>query len=82
MSAITDFKETWYGRLLVGAIKLIDRGLNGVINGDFSHTLSAYYGKNDPNCLLCRLAAKIEADHCVKAARDEGLLPSSDNPQS
>ena len=74
MSRFTEFKLTPFGRLIGLIIRTADRTLNLIINGDFSHTLSAYYGLHDPACRLCRIMAKLEKWHCIRAAKNEGLI--------
>lgn len=75
MSRWTDFKETLLGAWLVGTLKWFDRLVNGCVHGDFEHTTSAWLGKNNPDCPLCRwLSRNVEEDHCTKAARAEGLI--------
>lgn len=75
MSATTDFKESWYGRIVVAVFRFCDQCVNGFVHGDFHHSLSAYLGKNNPECALCQwLSKNIERDHCRKAAKAEGLM--------
>ena len=75
MSRFTDFKSSIPGRLLFGVGRFVDRTPNWIINDDFGHTLSAYYGVHDPNCRLCQWLSKhIEQDHCIKSSKAEGLL--------
>ena len=78
MSQFTDFKSSIPGRLLFGVGRFVDRTLNWIINGDFGHTLSATYGRDKPDCPLCQwLHRHVERWHCVRAAKNEGLISSS-----
>ena len=52
----------------------IDIVLNGLLHWDFGHTLSAYYGRRNPNCRLCRFLNRFEPWHCVRSAWAEGLI--------
>ncbi|UOF80650.1 hypothetical protein [Caudoviricetes sp.] len=75
MSTFTNFRDNhWLGKSLWWTFTMIDRCINQLWNGDFSHTLSAYLGKYDRSCRLCRWLDHIEQDHCIKAAKREGLL--------
>lgn len=76
MSWFANFRDfNVFGKALWWFATMFDRCLNLLLNGDFRYTLSAYLGKNDPNCGLCNWLSKyIEPEHCVKAAKKEGLL--------
>ena len=69
-----EFKLTPLGKVIAFLIRSVDRTLNFIINGDFGHTLSAFYGLHDPACRLCRIMAKLEKWHCIRAAKNEGLI--------
>ena len=75
MSVVTDFKETWYGRVLVAVVRFLDKVVCFLWAGKWGHTLSAYLGATDPDCRLCRwLSKNVEESHCIKAALSEGLM--------
>jgi hypothetical protein len=73
MNRIDPFKQRHH--ILFGLIRAIDVALNGVLHFDFGHTLSAWYGRHKPDCLLCRLFHRhAEPWHCVRAALSEGTI--------
>ena len=74
MSAVTDFKESLPGRVLVSGLRFADQVVCLLWTGRWGNTLSAYLGATSPDCRLCRWLSRVEDDHCRNAARAEGLL--------
>jgi hypothetical protein len=61
--------------ILFALIRTVDVVLNGLVHGATGYTLSAWYGKHRPHCLLCRLFHRyMEPWHCTVAALTEGLI--------
>jgi len=76
MSTFTNWRDnSWLGQAIWSTGTVIDKSINLLVNGDFKHTLSAYLGKTDPQCWLCRTISRlIGEDHCVNSAKHEGLI--------
>lgn len=61
--------------ILFALIRTADVVINSFVHGTTGHTLSAWYGKHQPQCPLCRFFHKhLERWHCENAAFIEGLI--------
>ena len=71
----SEFKESMFGGLVVFIFRFFDCAVNYIFHQQWC-SVSAWLGKNNPGCALCRwLSRFVETDHCTKAAYAEGLLP-------